>query len=201
MAAAARASETALTPPALTQPLPVHLLDGPTADLQALGQFPLAHSIRPLCPDVLPLPLVQARPPPREPPLGPRLRLPRGRALPDRVPPPLAEGEHHRELELAGGRGRVKIFRQGPELHSRPVQALDHLQPVGQPPGEPVNVGDPQGVSLDQQVQQLQEAAAVVPGPAGFLGSDIAQGAAGADQPLHLQVQILVLRLSHRDPA
>ena len=29
---------------------------------------------------------------------------------------------------------------------------------------------------------------------------DISQGAAGADQPLHLQVQILVLRLSHRDP-
>ena len=41
---------------------------------------------------------------------------------------------------------------------------------------------------------------AVVPGPAGFLGSDISQGAAGTDQPLHLQVQILVLRLSHRDP-
>ena len=30
--------------------------------------------------------------------------------------------------------------------------------------------------------------------------ADIAHGAAGADQPLHLQVQILVLRLSHRDP-
>ena len=43
-------------------------------------------------------------------------------------------------------------------------------------------------------------AAAVVPGPAGFFGSDISQGAAGADQPIHLQVQILVLRLSHRDP-
>ena len=41
---------------------PVHLLDGPTADLQVLGQFPLAHSLRPLCPDVLPLPLVQVRP-------------------------------------------------------------------------------------------------------------------------------------------
>ena len=41
---------------------------------------------------------------------------------------------------------------------------------------------------------------AVVPGPAGFFGSDISQGASGADQPLHLQVQILVLRLSHRDP-
>ena len=56
MAAAARASETALTHPVPTQPLPVHLLDGPTADLQALGQVPLAHSLRPLCPDVLPLP-------------------------------------------------------------------------------------------------------------------------------------------------
>ena len=31
-------------------------------------------------------------------------------------------------------------------------------------------------------------------------GSAGAQGAAGADQTLHLQVQILVLRLSHRDP-
>ena len=38
-----------------TQPLPVHLLDGPTADLQELGQFPLAHSLRPLHPDVIPL--------------------------------------------------------------------------------------------------------------------------------------------------
>ena len=74
------------------------------------------------------------------------------------------------------------------------VQALDHLQPVGQPPGEPVNVGDHQGVPLDHQVQQFQKAAAV------FLGSNISQGAAGADQPLDLQVQILVRRLSDRDP-
>ena len=124
------------------QPLPVHLLDGPAADLQSLGQFPLAHSLRPLHPDVLPLLLGQARPPAWETALGPRLRLAGDRPLPDRVPPPLAEGEHHRELELAGGRGRVEVFRQGPELHSSMVQALDHLQAVGQPPGEPVNVGD-----------------------------------------------------------
>ena len=52
----------------------------------------------------------------------------------------------------------------------------------------------------DHQVQQFQEAAAVVLGPAGLLGSNIAHGAAGADQPLHLQVQVLVLGLSHRDP-
>ena len=38
------------------------------------------------------------------------------------------------------------------------------------------------------------------PGPAGLLGSNIAHGAAGADQPLHLQVQILVLGLPDRDP-
>ena len=182
------------------QPLPVHLLDGPTADLQELGQFPLAHSLRPLHPDVLPLPLGQAGPPARETPLGPRLCLARGRALPDRVPPPLAEGEHHRELELAGGRRGVEVLRQGPELHSRMVQTLDHLQPIGQPPGEPVDVGDHQGVPLDHQVQQFQEAAAVVLGSAGLLGSDITHGAAGADQPLHLKVQILVLGLSHRDP-
>ena len=94
-----------------TQPLPVHLLDGPTTDLQALGKFPLAHSLRPFHPDVLPLPLGQARPPARETPLGPCLRLPHDRAVPDRVPPPLGEGEHHRELELAGGRGRVEVFR------------------------------------------------------------------------------------------
>ena len=115
------------------QPLLVHLLDGPTADLQSLGEFPLAHSLRPLHPDVLPLLLGQARPSARETPLGPRLRLASDRAFPDRVPPPLAEGEHHLELELAGGRGRVEVFRQGPEFHSRPVQALDHLQPVGKP--------------------------------------------------------------------
>ena len=69
------------------------------------------------------------------------------------VPPPLAEGEHHRELKLAGGRGRIKILGQRPELHSRPVQALDHLQPVGQPPGEPVNVGDHQGGSIELQTR------------------------------------------------
>ena len=56
-----------------------------------------------------------------------------------------------------------------------------------------------QGVSRDRQVQQLQEAAAVVLGPAGLLGPDIAHGTAGADQPLHLEVEILVLRLSDRD--
>ena len=83
---------------------------------------------------------------------------------------------------------------------SRMVQPLDHLQPVGQSPGEPVDVGDHQGVPFEHQVQQFQEAAAVVLGPAGLLGSNIAHGAAGADQPLHLQVQILVLRLSDRDP-
>ena len=67
-------------------------------------------------------------------------------------------------------------------------------------PGEPVNVGDHQGVRLDHQFQKFQESAAVVLGPAGLLGPDVARGATGADQPLHLQVQILVLRLSDRDP-
>ena len=109
------------------QPLPVGLLDRPVADLQALGQFPLAHSLRPLHSYVLPLLLGQAGPSAGETALGPRLRLARDRALPDRVRPPLAEGEHHRKLELPGGRGRVEGFRQGPELHSRPVP------PAGQP--------------------------------------------------------------------
>ena len=116
-----------------TQPLPVDLLDGPTADLQALGQFPLAHSLRPLRPNVLPLLLGQAGPPAGETPLGPCLRQPRERALLDRVPLPLAEGEHHRELEFGGRRGRVEVFRQGPELPSYTVQVLNHLQPVGHP--------------------------------------------------------------------
>ena len=80
------------------------------------------------------------------------------------------------------------------------MQALDHLQPVGQASGEPVDVGDHQSVPFDHQVQQFEEAAAVVLGPAGLLGSNIAHGAAGADQPLHLQVQILVLGLPDRDP-
>ena len=66
-----------------TYPLPVHLLDGPAADLQLLGQFPLAHSLRPLHLDVLPLLLGQAGPPARETPLGPRLRLAGDRAVPD----------------------------------------------------------------------------------------------------------------------
>ena len=102
----------------LNPTLPVHLLDGPAADLQALGQIPLAHSLRPFRPDVLPLLLGQARPSSGETPLGPCLRLSRDRTLLDPVPPPLAENEHHRELELAGGRSRVEVFRQGPELQA-----------------------------------------------------------------------------------
>ena len=113
--------------------LPGHLLDGPTGDLQTHGQFPLAHSIRPLHLDVLPLLLDQAGLSTKETAFGPCFRLARDRTLPDRVPQPLGEGEHHRELELAGGRGRVEVLRQGPELHSGHVQALDHLQFVGQP--------------------------------------------------------------------
>ena len=116
-----------------TQPLSVHLLDGPTADLQELGKFPLAHSLRPLHPDVLAFPLAQAGTSAGETALGPRFRLARDRALPDRVPPPLAEGEHHQELELAHGCRSVEVFRQGPKFHPRAVQAFDHLQPVGQP--------------------------------------------------------------------
>ena len=42
--------------------LPVHLLDCPAADLKAPGQFPLAHSLRPIHPDVLSLLLGQAGP-------------------------------------------------------------------------------------------------------------------------------------------
>ena len=40
-------SEAAISSQPSTQPLPIYLLDGPTADLQELGQFPLAHSLRP----------------------------------------------------------------------------------------------------------------------------------------------------------
>ena len=116
-----------------TQLLPVHLLEGLTADLQALGQFPHAHSLRPLHPNVLPLLRGQAGPPARETALGSCLNLALDRAVPDRVPPPIAEGEHHRELELTGGHGRVEAFLQGTKLYSRPVQALDHLQPAGKP--------------------------------------------------------------------
>ena len=49
-------AETAIS----IQPLLIHLLYGPTADLQVLGQFPLAYSPRPLHLDVLPLLLAQA---------------------------------------------------------------------------------------------------------------------------------------------
>ena len=52
------------------QLLLIHLLDGPTADLQALGQFQLADSPRPLHLDVLPLLLAQAGPAARVAPLG-----------------------------------------------------------------------------------------------------------------------------------
>ena len=103
--------------------LPVHLLDGPAVDLQELGQFQLAHSLRSLPriapPDVLPLLLGKAGPPG----LGNGLRPATERSLIE-VAPSLAEGEHHRELELAGGCGRVEVSLQGPELHSHPMQAL-----------------------------------------------------------------------------
>ncbi len=78
-------------------------------------------------------PLSQHRPAAGKTALGPCLRLPCDRSLPDRVSPPLTEGEHHRELELAGGRRGVEVFRQGPELHSDVTEALDYLQPEGQP--------------------------------------------------------------------
>ena len=78
-------------------------------------------------------PLSQHRPAAGETTLGPCLRLPCDRSLPDRVSPPLTEGEHHRELELAGGRRGVEVLRQGPELHSDVTEALDYLQPEGQP--------------------------------------------------------------------
>ena len=81
-----------------TRPLPVRLLDGPATDLQSPGQSPLAHPIRPLHHDALSLPLSQAGPSARETAFGSRLRLARDWALPDRVTPPLAEGEHLREL-------------------------------------------------------------------------------------------------------
>ena len=55
-------SEPAISSDPFVQLLLVHLLDGPAADLQALGQLPLAHSLRPLHPDVLPLLPGQARP-------------------------------------------------------------------------------------------------------------------------------------------
>ena len=59
-----------------TQLLPVGLLDGPAADHQALGQFPLAHPLRPLYPDVLSLLLGQAGSSARETSLGSRLSVP-----------------------------------------------------------------------------------------------------------------------------
>ena len=59
------------------QPLLIQLLDGPTADLQVLGQFQLAHSPRPFHLDVLLLLLAQAGPSSGETTLGPRLRLAR----------------------------------------------------------------------------------------------------------------------------
>ena len=74
-----------------------HLLDGPTANLQELGQLQLAHSLRPLLPDVLPLLPGQSGQPAGETALGPCLGLAIDLALPDGVPPPLAEGEHHLE--------------------------------------------------------------------------------------------------------
>ena len=51
----------------------------------------------------------------------------------ERLGPCSSSATTHRELELAGGRRDVEVFRQRPELHSRSVQTLDHLQPAGKP--------------------------------------------------------------------
>ena len=56
----------------------------------------------------------------------------------------------------------------------------------------------PFGHLLDLPPAHLQDPAPVVLGPAG-LRTNIAQGAADADQPLHLEVQVLVLRLPHQN--
>ena len=118
----------------------------------------------------------------------------------DRVPPPLTEGQDHRQLQFVAGRCGVKVLGQGPELHAPQVQVLNYLETIGQPPGEPVNVGHHQSAPLNHQVKQLQQPTTVVLCPTGLLGSNVAQGAAGANQPLHLEVEVLVLRLHHRDP-
>ena len=67
------------------QLLPVHLLDGPAADLLALGKFPLAHSLRTFRPDVLPLLLGQAGPPAGKTALG-RKNCPRSMPSPGSRP-------------------------------------------------------------------------------------------------------------------
>ena len=61
-------------------------------------------------------------------------------------------------------------------------------------------MGDHQGVPSTTKSSSSNSPPRSFLAPLAFLGSNIAHGAAGADQPLHLQIQILVLRLSHRDP-
>ena len=102
--------------------------------------------------------------------------------LPAQLPvgprPPAGPGEPR--VAGTGMAGRSRTGRRA--IHHRP--RFDHLLGVPPRPPGPAVPGGRRGRSW----------------PRWLLGSDISQGAAGADQPLHLQVQILVLRLSHRDP-
>ena len=117
-----------------TQPLPIHLLDGPTADLQELASCRWLTPLRPLHPDCTP---VAARSG-----LGHRPgKRPSARAFAcPATERSLIEFRHHslKASTIASWSLPVavevsKSFRQGPELHSRPVQTLDHLQPAGKP--------------------------------------------------------------------
>ena len=73
-----------------------------------LGIRPLALPLPPLHNDALSLPLSQAGPSVRETAFA----WPATERFLIELRPPLAEGEHHRELELAGGRRSVEVFRQ-----------------------------------------------------------------------------------------
>ena len=156
MAAVPVGQPSAVTHPA-PQPLPVHLLDGPTAEPPGAWPGPAGSLPSTALPGCTPVAA-------RSGSAAGQGTAPR--PAPSPAPRPsasLIEFRHHSlqastivSWSLPVAVAVSKSSDRDRNSTPRPVQALDHLQPVGQPPGEPVNVGDHQGVPLDHQVQQFQ---------------------------------------------
>ena len=94
-----------------------------------------------------------------------------------------------------------KSFRQGPELHSCPVQALDHLQPVGQPPWRAGRCGSTRVSPSTTRSSSARRPPRPFLVPLASSARMLPMEHPTRNQALHPQVQILVFRLPDRDPS
>ena len=152
-----------------TQPLPVHLLDGPAAGLQALGRFPLAHYLRPLHLNVLPLLLGQAVSMGREtaprsaPLLGSGLSVPcrtRFWSAPERskwMTRPVWGGSQTRVCDTGPQRLPLSLVKDGSQGYSAMYTSLERALPdtYGHVRTSRPRVSDLAGSYPETQRQQL----------------------------------------------